>query len=242
MGDMARIELAVFDLAGTTAHDPGAVNGCFRAALAAADVRVTAEEVNAVMGLAKPEAIRRLVAGSAAAAGADAIHADFVARMVEYYRSDPAVGEMPGAAEVFAQLRRAGVQVAINSGFGRVILDALLARLGWQGKVLSVASDEVARGRPHPDMIRHLMAQARVPSAACVAKVGDTPVDLEEGTNAGCGLVIGVTWGTHTREQLARYPHTHLVDAMAALPALITGATSDTAVSSRAYLRSSGTA
>jgi phosphoglycolate phosphatase-like HAD superfamily hydrolase len=54
-----------------------------------------------------------------------------------------------------------------------------------------------------------------------VAKVGDTPSDLEEGTSAGCGLVIGVTNGTHRREQLAAYPHTHLIGSLKELPALV---------------------
>ena len=37
----------------------------------------------------------------------------------------------------------------------------------------------------------------------------------EEGTAAGCGLVIGVTAGSHTAEQLEAVPHTHLVGTVA---------------------------
>jgi phosphonoacetaldehyde hydrolase len=48
-----------------------------------------------------------------------------------------------------------------------------------------VASDEVAAGRPAPDMIRYLMAKAQVTDPSCVVKVGDTPVDIAEGRNAG---------------------------------------------------------
>ena len=51
--------------------------------------------------------------------------------------------------------------------------------------------------------------------------MGDTPVDLEEGTNAGCGRVIGVTRGTHTRAQLLPYPHTDLIETVADLPRLL---------------------
>ena len=57
-----------------------------------------------------------------------------------------------------------------------------------------------------------------------VAKVGDTPSDLQEGTAAGCGLVIGVANGTHTREQLAAHPHTHLIASLQELPALVLAA------------------
>jgi phosphoglycolate phosphatase len=44
---------------------------------------------------------------------------------------------------------------------------------------------------------------------------------LLEGHNAGCGLVIGVTEGTHTRAQLEPFPHTHLIGTVAELPALL---------------------
>ena len=71
-------------------------------------------------------------------------------------------------------------------------------------------------------MIIELMTPARrSPSPAHVAKVGDTPADLEEGHNAGCGLVVGVVGGTHTREQLEPYPHTHLIETIADFPALL---------------------
>ena len=65
------------------------------------------------------------------------------------------------------------------------------------GVLDSVAtSDEVAHGRPHPDMICHLMASLGIPDPSRVAKVGNTRAELEEGTGAGCGLVIGVTTGS----------------------------------------------
>jgi phosphoglycolate phosphatase-like HAD superfamily hydrolase len=96
--------------------------------------------------------------------------------------------------------------------------------VGWSRNVLidaTISSDEVARGRPYPDMIQDLMNRLGVEDPQRVAKVGDTPADLEEGRNAGCGLVIGVTAGTHSREQLERYPHTHLIETIAELPALL---------------------
>ncbi len=71
------------------------------------------------------------------------------------------------------------------------------------------------RGRPYPDMIRHLMDRLGIQDARNVAKVGDTWADLEEGHNAGCGVVIGVTSGSFTRRQLQERPHTHIVESVA---------------------------
>jgi phosphonatase-like hydrolase len=227
------IELVVFDLAGTTVYDGDAVNASFRAALAARGVEADPATVSGVMGLPKPEAIRILleevgrprgVLPSAETIGA--IHEDFTGRMRQFYAADPAVREIPGAAAAFAALRRAGVKVALNTGFFRPIAEVLLARLGWRDPAVidaDVTSDEVPRGRPHPDMIRHLMARLGVGDARRVAKVGDTRADLEEGTNAGCGLVIGVTTGSFSREQLRACPHTHVLNSVAEVPALLLG-------------------
>ena len=39
--------------------------------------------------------------------------------------------------------------------------------------------------------------------------------------NAGAGFVVGVTTGSFTRSQLEAEPHTHILDSVAALPALL---------------------
>jgi phosphonatase-like hydrolase len=221
------IDLVVFDMAGTTVHDGDAVNACFRAALAGVGTQADPEVVKTVMGLPKPEAIRALLAQASRQCTDKEIHVihdDFARRMREYYATDPSVREIPGAMEAFAVLRRAGVKVALNTGFNRAITDTILARLGWKAPEAidaCVTSDEVPRGRPHPDMIQALMAQLAVREAHRVAKVGDTRADLEEGANAGCGMVIGVTSGSYSRDQLLAIPHTHLVDSVVEVPALV---------------------
>lgn len=222
------IRLVVFDMAGTTVHDEDSVNRCLREALAAAGLEVTPEQVNAVMGIFKPVAIRMLIEESSQkdrlAGQVDAIHDDFVARSVRFYQEDPSVYEVPGALKTFKILRDAGIQVALDTGFNRQITDVILDRLGWSNNPLissTITSDEVARGRPHPDMIRALMARLGIDDPRSVAKLGDTPVDLAEGMSAECGLVVGVTEGTHTREQLEPHPHTHLIGSVVDLPGLL---------------------
>jgi phosphonatase-like hydrolase len=221
------IELVVFDMAGTTVFDGDAVNASFRAALAASNVEADSATVNTVMGLHKPEAIRILLGNQGRSFTEDeveTIHDDFERRMLAYYATDPAVREVPGALAAFVALKQAGIKVALNTGFGRSIVDVILKRLGWQSSEAidaTVTSDEVPHGRPHPDMIKALMAQLGVRDPRRVAKVGDTKADLEEGTNAGCGHVIGVATGSLTHEQLRSYPHTHLLKSVAEIPALL---------------------
>jgi phosphonatase-like hydrolase len=142
--------------------------------------------------------------------------------MRQFYEIDPSVREIPGAAKAFAALRREGIKVALNTGFNRAIADVILNRLGWDALIdATVASDEVPRGRPFPDMIRHLMARLGITDPKRVAKVGDTKADLDEGANAGCGLNIGVTSGSFTREQLESCPHTHILGSVAEVPGVV---------------------
>lgn len=221
--------MAVFDLAGTTVDDGGgAVNLCFRAALEGVGLSVKSAAVDAVMGLPKPEAIRILIGQNGGKSDLNDritdIHADFVARMIAYYAEDPVVKEVSGTSRTFAALRGAGVRVALDTGFSRDITRVILDRLGWMEAGLvdaSVTSDEVPRGRPYPDMIRVLMQRLGVSDPARVLKVGDAPADLQEGTNAGCGWVVGVTSGAHDRAALSPHPHTHLVGSIAELPGLL---------------------
>ena len=222
------IELVVFDMAGTTVNDEDSVSRCVQAALEAVGVTVTVADVNEVMGIPKPEAIRHLVGKSPRrdelADRIGEIHRDFVARSIRFYQSDPSVREVPGAEQTFRTLQEAGIKVALNTGFDRSITRTILDRLGWSSSPLidaTISSDEVARGRPHPDMIQALMKRFGITDPANVAKVGDTPADLLEGKNAGCGLIVGVTEGTHTRAQLEPHPHTHLIGSVRDLPGIL---------------------
>jgi len=222
-----KIELVVYDLAGTTIEDRDTVGRSFREALEAVGVVPDPADVTAVMGLPKPEAFRRLVEKANRPELLErltALHDDFVARMVRHYRESPEARPIPGAVEAFQKTHEIGAKVAVNSGFSRVIIDVILDRFGWVAEGLvdaSLASDEVERGRPDPEMIHRLMMMFEIADPKRIAKVGDTPADLEEGTNAGCGLVVGVTEGTHSRAQLERIPHTHLIPNIRAFPELL---------------------
>jgi phosphonatase-like hydrolase len=233
---MSRIQMIVFDMAGTTVRDDGGVvNTAFREALGAcACDDLGYDEINAVMGMEKRDAIRRLLRARVAEGGGaleervDAVYDEFVARMVEHYRTAPGVGTIDGAEDTFAALRALGVKVALDTGFPRVIADTILARLQWGERHIdaSITSDEVANGRPSADMIRALMVRLGVRNPASVAKVGDTPADLDEGVTARCGLVVGVTFGSHTVSQLAahpsaRLPQVHLIGDIREVVALV---------------------
>jgi len=216
---MDAIQLVVFDLAGTTVHDKQDVQRVLQSTLANAGVAISMHEAAMVMGIPKPVALRQLLEKHLPDKSVitdsliDRLHGDFVAAMIRFYVENANVKEMPGASEVFAELLAQGRKVYVDTGFDRAITNALLERLGWKKNGLisgSITSDEVQRGRPFPDMVLKAMELEGVLNPKAVAKVGDTSSDMQQGTSAKCGLVIGVTTGAFTREELEHEPHTHI--------------------------------
>jgi len=217
------IQLAVFDIAGTTLHDESNVGLVLQQViLERAGLPVTLPEVNEVMGYAKPWAIRYLLQQHQDARYQDdafinALHDQFVAQMSAHYREHSTVREKTGVGNVLRALKQRGVKVALDTGFDRAITNVILGRVGWQRDGIIdavVTSDEVPQGRPYPYMIYRAMEQLGIRSIREVAKIGDTISDLEEGTNAGCPYVIGVTTGAYTKDALEKGPHTHLVASL----------------------------
>jgi phosphonatase-like hydrolase len=129
---------------------------------------------------------------------------------------------MPGSEETFRWLHDHGIRIALTTGFDREVAQLLIRKLGWDNIVNTiVCNDDVAKGRPAPDLIMAAMDRLNYVDVARVVSVGDTISDLEAGVNAGTGLNVGVLSGAHSREQLMSVPHTALIDSVADLPALL---------------------
>jgi phosphonatase-like hydrolase len=214
-------KLVVFDLAGTTVRDTNTVAGALQAALAEIGVMASVAEVNAVMGIPKPVAIAQILAAHGSDGDVNTIHARFQSLMIEIYRTDPGIDEIQGATDVMQQLKSAGLKIAVDTGFDRAITDVVIGRMPWRDLIDdSIASDEVAHGRPTPDML-FALAERQGVAPSDIVKVGDTPSDIQEGRAAGAGLVVGVLYGTHTREQLAPHGPDALIEHLSELPGLI---------------------
>lgn len=227
---MQNYSLVVFDMAGTTVRDKGNVADAFMRAFQQFEIEVPEEEVNKVMGWRKIDAIQLLLSKYHPAKEnsnqvlADQIHDVFIDNMVTFYERDEELQPMEFAEELFTALKEKNIKVALNTGFTRRITDVILKKLEWDSSRLIddvIASDEVPEGRPYPFMIQQLMQNNGITNAAQVVKVGDTEVDVQEGRNAGCGLVVSVTTGAYTKEQLQAYQPDHIIDSLSELPALM---------------------
>lgn len=225
---MAKYKLVVLDMAGTTVVDKGNVAAAFIEAFQFHGIKLGKEEVNFVMGWRKIDAITKLLTDqkkTGIVGGPElinSIHTRFENNMVAFYKADPDLAPLPYAEELFSKLRSNGVKVGLNTGFTKPIAQTIVDRLNWNDKIdVMVASDEVPEGRPYPYMIEKMKALFGVENNAEVVKVGDTEVDVQEGRNAQCGLVVSVTTGAYTKEQLASYQPDEIIDSLAALEPMI---------------------
>ena len=206
-------------MAGTTVVDDGQVPQAFTTALAAHGIAIGPGDIRNVRGASKRQAILDLLPKSPDRnEKAEKVLVSFREHLARLYRGT--VREIPGAAGVFGWLRSRGIRVALNTGFDRDTAKMLLDALGWGAGTIDaiVCGDDVARGRPAPDMIFRCMELTAVASADSVANVGDTMLDLQAGHNAGVRWNIGVLTGAHERALMAAQPHTHLLGSVADLP------------------------
>lgn len=221
------IRLVVFDMAGTTVDESNVVYQTLHESIVATGFPRTLEQVlEHGVGKEKRQSILDVLAldGQAhAPARVEEIHRDFLRRLRDAYAVLD-VKEQPGASAVFRALKERGIAVALNTGHGQEAAESLVARLGWSvGREIDalITASQVPQARPFPDMIHRAQEQLRVSRAACVAKVGDTTFDIEEGRNAGCGLCVGVTTGAHSRERLAAAKPDRIIDDLRELLDLV---------------------
>ncbi len=233
------IKLVVFDMAGTTVTDQHEVERCFAEAAAQTGLTVSDERILAMQGLSKRYVFETLWKEQLGADSPEVpVHVDvsydvFRDVLESHYRTQGAT-PTEGCLDVFAQLHDRGINIALTTGFYRVVTDIILEKLGWLDGLdnqymggpdsliqLSIASDEVPQGRPAPDMIRRAMQLLNVPDPRSVVNIGDTPSDLLSGQAAGVALNLGLTNGTHTRAQLEAYPHDKLLNSLRELPGLL---------------------
>ena len=211
-------------MAGTTVRDAGQVPKAFTSALAAHGIAVTPQAINSLRGASKRLAILNLIPESSdREQRSEQVYATFVQHLAQVFNGT--VEPVPGVRGMIDTLRGEGVRVALNTGFDRDTTNLLLDALRWREGVVDavVCGDEVPLGRPAPYMIFRCMEATGVVDVRCVANAGDTVLDLQAGHNAGVALNIGVLSGAHGRDQMQPMPHTHLLNSVADLPALLAG-------------------
>jgi len=207
---LADIDLIVYDMAGTTVHEGGIVYKTLQNAMREDGLKVADEDMHPWHGAKKEAVIEHfaLKAGTPEQELEQRVMriGDWFVNAIDdaYFNEAAAIDHIDiGLLGYFRQLKEAGIKIAFDTGYPENIQRGLIEKLNFD-KIADayVSSYQVSEGRPYPYMIYHLMEKTKVMNIKRVCKVGDSVRDIEEGRNAGCGLVVGVLSGADSYSDL----------------------------------------
>lgn len=205
---MNMIELLVLDMAGTTIDEDNVVYKTLMQAVNNHGYKVSLDEVLAsCAGKEKFDAIETLLEElNGKKEDAEAIFKNFSEELRLAYQNLE-VKPIKGVEDFLLKVRTSGKKVVLNTGYSSEIAQQLIKKLDWKVNVhfdAMITADDVTASRPNPDMIFLAMKQFGISNAKKVLKAGDSAIDIEEGKNAGCGIIIGVLSGAQNRSELEK--------------------------------------
>ena len=219
------LEFAAFDVAGTTVKDDGIVIEAFKVAFEKTQPNlwpVKGDEWTRyaieTMGQSKIQVFTSLLGSSESAHEANVAFEEAYINEV----AEQGVTPIPGAIDIFAELRERGIPVVLTTGFSRSTLNVLLTELNWFDLVdLTVTPEEAGRGRPFPDMLIYAASHVNAHNPEYSLVVGDTESDMKSGVAFGSKNIVGVLSGAHDSAQLISAGATSIVNSVADLSSLL---------------------
>jgi len=204
------IDLVVCDMAGTTVEEGGLVYETLRKVMIDDGLEVSEVAMHPWHG-AKKEAVIEHFAKLGNTSEKDMedriirVGDAFIDTVTKVYFSEDSQLALirPNLKTYFKQLRKRGVKVALDTGYPPEIQEPLIDALELRDVVdAHISAYTASKGRPYPYMIHRLMEELEICDTRRVCKIGDSVRDIEEGRNAGCGLVVGVLSGADTAEDM----------------------------------------
>ena len=209
------IQLIILDFDGTLADTRDNIVRTLQASMHQLDLPVADEAACAsTIGLKLDDACRHLYPDGPA---------DLADRFVETYREiffrnkeSLVPAPFPHVLPTLRQLRQRGVVLTIASSRGTGSLHAFIDAMGLRDCISYVlGADSVEHTKPHPEPVLRTLCETGI-DAAHTLVVGDMPVDILMGSNAGV-QTCGVTYGNATRDQLQAAGADFLIDDFAEL-------------------------
>ena len=183
----APIEAVVFDMDGVLVDTEHLWDEVREALTEEWGGRYTPEAQEAMMGMSSPEWSRYLHETVGLSEPPDVINEEVVRRMLARYETDLPV--VPGAIEAVRRLAEDGLGLAVASSSNRELIDAVLRRLELTEQFdVTVSSEEVARGKPAPDVYVEAASRLGVDLSRCVA-VEDSASGIRAAHTAGMRVI-----------------------------------------------------
>lgn len=216
---MKDIRLIIFDFDGTLGDTRQNIVMTLQETMRQAGLPVRDEPAcAATIGLTLEDGFATLfpeLSGEAVAACAASYRVIF-----EKNRKRMAPRAFPGVRETLSLLHGQGIRMSIASSRSSRSLHELMEEMELEEYITYiVGAHDVTHPKPDPEpVLKTLKALDVRPENALV--VGDMPVDIRMGSNAGVHT-CGVTYGNATREQLSAAGADFLIDSIAELPGLL---------------------
>ena len=200
--------LFIFDWDGTLSDSTERIVQCMQSAAEANHIQSpTTDQIRNIIGLGLNEALKLLYPSHGASQ--HALLRDTYSQ--HYVLADQRPCDFfDGALELLADLRAQGHLLAVATGKSRRGLDRVLSALAMDNFFHATRCADETCSKPDPMMIDELLQELSVaPDQAVV--IGDTEYDLEMASRAGVRSV-GVSYGVHSSERLARHKPLAIID------------------------------
>jgi phosphonoacetaldehyde hydrolase len=220
-----KLRAAILDWAGTVVdYGSRAPVAALQSVFTHAGVPVTIAEARESMGMAKKAHIRSILeiervraawvaqhGVGPAEADVERLYAEFIPNQIQVLADYSEL--IPGVADAVGRMRSRGLEIGTTTGYNRAMLNYLLERAAAQGFAprCALCPEDAGAGRPLPWMCFLAAIRLEVYPMAALVKIGDTPVDIEEGRNAGM-WTIGIT-GTGNEMGLTEEEWTRIADS-----------------------------
>jgi HAD superfamily hydrolase (TIGR01509 family) len=161
------IDAVVFDMDGVIVDSEQVWDDVRRTYTREVGGTFTEEATRAMMGMSSPEWSRYMSEALGVPGTPEQINADIVARMLERYGEEPPL--IPGAADAVRRIA-ARWPLAIASSSNRELIDVVLRAAELHSLFqVTVSSEEVAHGKPAPDVYLEAAARLGVEPRRCTA-------------------------------------------------------------------------
>jgi phosphoglycolate phosphatase len=204
-----RFDLVVFDWDGTLSDSTAAIARAIQDAAADLGLPVPDDATAShVIGLGLHEALARAVP----TLPPERIPEYSARYRVHFFAREAELVLFPGARELIADLRGAGVLLGIATGKSQRGLQRALEQAGLGSEFAATRCADQTHPKPHPAMLLELADELLVAPQRTLM-VGDTSHDLQmaEAANASA---VGLTTGAHPQEQLAACRPLALFDSL----------------------------